>query len=135
MEQNRGEGPNFELPGQLALENLPDEQAAEAQPAHQEQVGKRPSEPALPAIPQDIPVVDEPVIAAPPQDVAAPAPTDPHSPASDSDHIEPTWINKVKSVAAHTHDDPFLQKSEMSKVKAEYIQKRFNKTIKTDEAA
>jgi hypothetical protein len=135
MEQNRGEGPNFELPLQSTPEHRPDEQAAETQPAHQEQVGKRPTEPALPAIPQDIPVVDKPVIAAPPQDVAGPVPTDPHSSASDSDHIEPVWISKVKSVAAHTHDDPFMQKSQMSKLQAEYIQKRFNKTIKTDETA
>jgi hypothetical protein len=55
--------------------------------------------------------------------------------AADTDRIEKQWIEKAKSVIAQTRDDPFEQKNAMSKVKAEYIQKRFNKTIKTDDTA
>lgn len=55
------------------------------------------------------------------------------SSAADSDRIEKEWIDKAKTVISQTKDDPFEQKNAMSKVKAEYIQKRFNKTVKTDD--
>lgn len=133
MEPNREGGPNFEL-------NLPpspeggqrQERAAEAPAPRPETAGKQ--APALPVIPDDIPAVDQPVIAAPPQDLAAPVIADPKAAAQDGDRIEKEWVDKAKAVIAHTQDDPFRQKDQMSRVKAEYIQKRFNKTIKTDEA-
>ena len=53
--------------------------------------------------------------------------------ANDSDRIEKEWVDKAKTVIGRTKDDPFEQKIEMSRVKAAYIQKRFNKTIKTDD--
>lgn len=49
------------------------------------------------------------------------------------ERIEKVWIDKTKAVAAQTKNDPFQQKQQISKVKAEYIQERFNKTIKTDD--
>ena len=61
--------------------------------------------------------------------------TDDSSKANDADRIEKEWIDRAKSVAAQTRDDPFEQKNAMSKVKAEYIQKRFNKTLKTDDTS
>lgn len=128
---------NFELPPQPPSPEgeRQQEQAAEVPPARPEQAGKQPPQPVLPAIPQDIPAVEQPVIAAPPQDVTVPVPLDPKDLASDTDRIEREWVDKVKNVIASTQDDPYAQKDEMSKVKADYIQKRFNKTIKTDEAA
>jgi hypothetical protein len=135
MEPNREGGPNFEL-------NLPpapeggqrQERAAEAPAARPETAGKQAPAPALPVIPDDIPSVDQPVIAAPPQDLAAPVIADPKAAAQDGDRIEKEWVDKAKAVIAHTQDDPYRQKDQMSRIKAEYIQKRFNKTIKTDEA-
>ncbi len=130
-------GPNFELPevqpptpeaGEQGAE-----QSVEAPPARQEQVGKQAPQPVLPPVPPVMPVADQPVIAAPPDDTAA-APTA-FVQAQDSDHIESVWLDKAKDVIARTQDDPYLQKHEMSRVKAEYIQKRFGKQIKTDEAA
>jgi hypothetical protein len=136
MEPHGGGAPNFEGTGPPAPENLPgQEQTAEAPPARPEQVGKRPPTPALPTVPDDLPVADQPVIAAPSQNAAAPIPTDPKAIAADTDNIEREWVDKVKNIIAHTQDDPHLQKEQMSRIKAEYIQKRFNKTIKTDEAA
>lgn len=138
MEPNRGGAPiNFELPAQPPSpeDEVGQEQTAEAPPARPEQAGKQTKQPALPVIPDDIPTVDQPVIAAPPQDVTKPVPTDPKSIADDAERIEREWVDKVKNIIAQTQDDPHLQKEQMSKVKAEYIQKRFNKTIKTDEAA
>jgi hypothetical protein len=136
MEPNREGGPSFEL-------NLPpspegeqrQEQAAEAPAARPETAGKQAPAPALPVIPDDIPAVDQPLIAVPPQDLAAPAAVDSKASAQDSDRIEKEWVDKTKSIIVHTKDDPFTQKVQMSRIKAEYIQKRFNKTIKTDEAA
>lgn len=134
MEPNRVGGPNFELPAQPSAPESQhgQERPAEAPPSRPEQTAKQP---VLPAVPDDIPVADQPIIAVPPQDVAMPVPTDPRSVATDTDHIEREWVDKVKTIVARTQDDPHLQKEQMSRIKAEYIQKRFNKTIKTDEAA
>ncbi len=54
--------------------------------------------------------------------------------AADTDRIEKPWVDRAKAIISQTKDDPFRQKNEMSKVKAEYIQKRFNKKLKTDDA-
>jgi hypothetical protein len=138
MNPNRGEAPaNFELPPRPPSpeDEVKQEQSVEAPAARPETSGNRPQAPALPAIPDDIPLADQPVIAAPPQDVTTPAPDDAQTVTQNPDHIEREWIDKVKNVVASTHDDPYLQKDQMSKVKAEYIRKRFNKQIKTDEAA
>jgi hypothetical protein len=137
MEPQAGGAPKFEL-------NLPpspegeqrQEHAAEAPPSRPEQAGKQPPKARpLPAIPDDIPATDQPVIAAPPQDAGMPITAAPTSTVADTDHIDKEWIDKVKNVVARTQEDPYLQKDQMSKIKADYIQKRFNKTIKTDEAA
>lgn len=110
------------------------EQAIEAPPARQEQVGKQAPKPALPAIPDDIHAADQPVIAVPP--AAAPAiPDDPHATAADTDNMEKVWRDKTDNVLARTQDDPHQRTVDMSKVKAEYNLKRFNKQIKSDEAA
>jgi hypothetical protein len=94
--------------------------------------------PAVVALPQDKPTT---VPASP----AAPAvPSSPRTPvqagpasiiADDVDLIEKEWVDRAKAIVEATQDDPRKQKSEISKVKAEYIQKRFNKTIKVDSAA
>lgn len=138
MENNRGEAPaNFELPPQPPSPEGEQrhEQAVEAPAARPETSGNRPQQPALPVLPDDIPAVDQPLIAAPPQDIATPVITDPKAVAQDTDRIEQEWVDKAKAIISRTHSDPYLQKDQMSKIKAEYIQKRFNKTIKTDEAA
>jgi hypothetical protein len=138
MNPNRGEAPaNFELPPQPPSPEGEQgrERSAEAPAARPEKAGNQTQQPALPTIPDDIPVADQPVIAAPPQDLAAPLPADHQSDAQHGDRIEPQWVDKAKSIINQTAQDPFLQKDQMSRIKAEYIQKRFNKTIKTDETA
>lgn len=54
--------------------------------------------------------------------------------AAEIDRIEKEWVDKAKAIVAKTRDDPHAQKSQMSKVKADYIKKRFNKTLPTDDA-
>jgi hypothetical protein len=50
--------------------------------------------------------------------------------AEDKDVIEPVWINKAKSIVRHNQDDPYKQSEELTLFKADYMQKRYNKTIK-----
>ena len=50
--------------------------------------------------------------------------------ADDVDLIEKEWIFKAKAIVAQTKDDPYVQNKELSKVKAEYVKKRFNKDLK-----
>jgi hypothetical protein len=133
MNPNR-EGPvNFELPPQAPgpeQAGQTPEIGHEAPPARQEQVGKQAPKPALPVV-TDVPDTDQPTVAAPADDAIAPIPV-PAFPADDTDHIENQWVDKVKAIVATTSEDPYKQKNEMSRVKAQYIQKRFKKTIKTD---
>jgi hypothetical protein len=136
--EGRPETPELNLPREQA-ESRPEndeqrqEQSVERAPARPEKSPQAAKQPALPVIPDDIPDAAVPPIAAPADDTIQF--TDPHQMAKDSDHIEPEWVDKAKSVIAQTHSDPYQQKHEMSKVKAAYIRKRFGKNVKTDEAA
>jgi hypothetical protein len=49
--------------------------------------------------------------------------------ADDGDVIEKEWVEKAKQIVAHTRQDPYRQTKELHKFKAEYMQKRYNKTI------
>jgi hypothetical protein len=53
--------------------------------------------------------------------------------AGDIDLIEKEWVIKAKAIVENTRDDPHLQNKEMSKFKADYIKKRYNKDIKVSE--
>lgn len=130
---------SFELPP--PPENLPEsgeqgqERTVERAPARPEKSPQQAKQPALPAIPDDIPSVEPPVIAAQPDDTAAPLSHGSAQASDDQDRIEPEWVDKAKAVISQTRQDPYMQKHEMSKIKADYIQKRFGKQIKTDEPA
>lgn len=85
-------------------------------------------------LPTDIPVADP--VALPTDDKDDKDPKDPYpeETAQDTHRIEVQWVDRAKKVIAQTKDDPRTQKIQMSQVKAEYIRKRFNKTIPTDAA-
>ena len=126
-----------ELPAQtesLETDNKGHDKGHEKPAARPEAAGKQAKAPALPAIPDDIPVADTPAIGLPAEDNAAQDQTSYSHQASDSDHIDPAWLNKAKAVISQTRNDPYEQKLQMSRVKAEYIQKRFNKKVKSDES-
>jgi hypothetical protein len=55
-------------------------------------------------------------------------------PAQDTDLIEKQWVDRAKAIVAQTQDDPYRQNNEMSKMKADYIKKRFNKTIPMEDS-
>lgn len=78
-----------------------------------------PVAPVLPSIAP--PVVDD--------SASAHATTSP-STAADDDLIEKEWVEKAKKVIAETKHDPHLQEAEVSKLQADYLQKRYGKTVK-----
>ncbi len=53
--------------------------------------------------------------------------------ADDADLIEKEWIVKAKQIVEQTAKDPYRQNKEMSKVKADYLKKRYNKDLKVAE--
>lgn len=133
MESNRGESPQFETPvapgesvadGVSSAETIP--VAPEAGPSKQT---------AAPSITQPVlPAAPDPTVVAPTDDQAVTsAPKTKTVAAHDSDRIERQWVERAKTIVAQTKDDPYRQKNEMSQVKADYIQQRFNKAIKTND--
>lgn len=52
--------------------------------------------------------------------------------ADDNDLIEKEWVVKAKQIVSATKDDPYTQNKEMSKFKADYLKKRYNKDIKVE---
>lgn len=135
MNPNNREGGS--APG---FENQPFPEAGEGEEAQE----------AAPAAPEkDTSAVKAPPIALPQDMPDAPAPTLPSDDMADDDSAQtlpslPTseghvdlrpWVDKTKEVIASTKDDPFTQKREISKVKAEFIKNRFNKVIKAEDSA
>lgn len=55
------------------------------------------------------------------------------SEAEDSDLIEKEWVERAKEIVEHTKDDPYEQQKALSKMKADYMKKRYNKDIKISE--
>lgn len=53
--------------------------------------------------------------------------------AEDTDLIEKEWIHKIEQIVEHTKDDPYEQSKELTVLKAEYLRRRYNKTIKIEE--
>jgi hypothetical protein len=48
----------------------------------------------------------------------------------DGDLIEKEWVNKAKQIVARNRSDPYKQSEELMVLRADYMQKRYNKTIK-----
>lgn len=136
MNANSGEAPKFEMPPMPVLhEGQNEADRGREQPSSQETaVAKQAPVAQLPAQP----IVPDPVSL---QSIPAASPVgsakdDTHQAltAADVDRIEKEWVDRAKAVVGRTRDDPYAQNSEMSKVKADYIKKRFNKTLPTDDA-
>jgi hypothetical protein len=53
--------------------------------------------------------------------------------ADDSDLIEKEWVEKAKRIVEQTSTDPRKQNTEINKVKADYIKKRYNREVKVQE--
>jgi hypothetical protein len=48
----------------------------------------------------------------------------------DNDLIDKEWVDKAKRIVERTRNDPHEQSDQLTGVKAEYMKKRYNKTIK-----
>ena len=67
--------------------------------------------------------------ALPQDDQGAPTATTPPI-ADDIDLIEKEWVDKAKQIVERTKQDPYVQNEEMTKMKADYLKKRYNRDIK-----
>lgn len=50
--------------------------------------------------------------------------------ADDTDLIEKEWVEKAKAIVAQTKHDPYVQNTELTKMKADYMKKRYNKDLR-----
>lgn len=124
--------PSFELPkphgaGESAASSA--EQAPAAELSKQAPSGPPPNVPITPVLTAYPPVAPAPTGA---QATPAPGHTNPLI-ADDADIIEKVWVEKAKAIVAQTKDDPHQQNKQISKFKADYVKKRYNKEIKVSE--
>jgi len=127
--------PGMQLPA--PMEQLPvpgptpevDPSVAETgQPAAPERVPAAPVAPPL-AVPVPLPTLPIQPVQSPQADVTATTQSASLI-ADDGDLIEKEWVNKAKQIVERTRDDPYKQSEELTGVKADYMKKRYNKTIK-----
>ncbi len=101
----------------------------EKQPSKHERVGEMAPQAAPVAQPQTT-VVAPPAPSAIGDDSAKSDDTSSPAIAADDDKIEKEWVNKAKSIVEETKSDPYLQEEKVSKLQADYLQKRYNKKVK-----
>jgi hypothetical protein len=83
------------------------------------------------AVPQPIPEPAQPVADNDQTDVTITKST-PQT-AADGDTIEKEWIDRVQQIISSTRDDPHAQQSEISRLMADYVLKRFGRKIGASE--
>jgi hypothetical protein len=100
----------------------------EAKPTGQTEQPRMPMAP--PAAAPAPPAAPDPATA--PTDDPAPAAPTLSSPAiaDDVDLIEKEWVERAKQIVEQTKHDPYQQNQEMTKMKTEYLKKRYNRDIK-----
>ena len=88
---------------------------------------RAPGQPAGPIV-GDAPA-PAPQTAAQQPSAAAPVANTPMT-AADSSIIEGEWIAKAQQIVAATANDPFEQNRQLAALKADYMQKRYGKSVK-----
>ena len=53
--------------------------------------------------------------------------------AADEDLIEREWVDKVKKIIALTKDNPYERNRVIAQLQADYLKKRYNKTLGQDD--
>jgi hypothetical protein len=95
--------------------------------------------PSMVAVAQVVPPISIPLPGTPPvttQSVSHATPstddnqTSAGSMIKDKDLIEKEWVNKAKAIVERTQEDPYKQSEDLTVLKADYMKKQFNKTIK-----
>jgi hypothetical protein len=132
-------GPELQLPAPLSP-NTAYEQAPAPTPQQPEQATVNAELLPLPQAPQpSLAGQAAPLLAMPigqsAQTSAVPATTNVVVPdvADDQDLIEKEWVSKAKQIVEKTRNDPYQQSQELTVFKSEYMQKRYNKSIKMSE--
>ena len=135
MNPTTNHGPELQLPAPVAYNQAPQtaSEMMQAQPEHYPPAPEqaRAPQPPMP-LPQPLSAVElpqnAPLNAVPTRtSVAVPAVAD------DQDLIEKEWVAKAKQIIEKTRDDPHQQSQELTVFKNDYMQKRYNKTIKLGE--
>ncbi|HET8670803.1 MAG TPA: hypothetical protein VFM05_09320 [Candidatus Saccharimonadales bacterium] len=107
-------------PGAFHAPDLTPHQQGSMPVSSQSMGAAAPSLPAIAPMPQAAPL--------------ASTPTDSNSDATiqadDDSALDEEWVNKAREIVERTHNDPYLQGREISKIKAQYIKVRYNKDIK-----
>src|SRR3989338_8119424 len=136
-EAGGGEPQNFEVVQPPKSPETAKGSVEQERPRQESAPGKQAMPPAIQPLPviTDVPAPQVPA-GAPTDDtaVSVKSPKTAKLPAADKNLIEKQWIDKTKEIVAETKSDTYKQKHEMSKAKADYVQKRFKKTLKTDDA-
>lgn len=85
--------------------------------------------------PTTLPAVTAPQAASPVAAPASAAPASSSAPAmaDDGDLIEKEWVAKVKQIVTATAHDPYEQNLQFTKLKADYMQKRYGKVMKSED--
>jgi hypothetical protein len=55
--------------------------------------------------------------------------------AEEVDVIEKEWVDKAKAIVEQTKEDPYLQKRQVSALKADYLKKRYGKDVRVNDGA
>lgn len=53
--------------------------------------------------------------------------------AEDTDLIEKEWVDRAKEIVEHTRDNPYEQQNALTKMKTDYMKKRYNRDVKSTE--
>ncbi len=132
--QNTQPQPSFEIPKQSDQVEDGSKQAVE-QVSTQELPSPSSPAPINPVVATDPAQVAQPAtnITLDQTSVAQPVVATSGLKADDADLIEKQWVQKAKNIVEQTKNDPYMQNNELSKVKADYIGKRFNKQLKNPE--
>lgn len=126
---------NFELPAPVtdggedtspSYEQVPSRPETTPAPARPSTPSPAQAHPAPQAVPMAPPVSLQPV--------SAPANSPSPLSADDNDLIEEEWVIKAKQIIAATREDPHAQTREVTKFKADYLKKRYNKDLRLEES-
>lgn len=126
--------PSVPSPEQRGIPYVPTPEQAPRPQESREQLSGRAAGDGAPAQALPTPMAPQPVAPAAPADdqVAAidhPANDNPLA-ADDVDVIEKEWVDRAKKILQDTKDDPYQKEHEVSRLQADYLQKRFGVQVK-----
>lgn len=132
-------GGNLELPKPMVEQLSTGNNSGETSPAVPEQapaVGQNApaSQPVAPgALSVTLPLPPMPLTLGPQDDVSATTQSSTPAIVDDGDLIEKEWVSKAKQIVERNRDNPYKQSEELTVFKADYLKKRYDKSIKLNQ--